>query len=73
LKSQVSPNQHQAHLSHQKPDFYPHKPTVDVKVLPLFPRACESYSEPLAAAEQEALFASAGQYEPIFNPAHPTR
>jgi aryl-alcohol dehydrogenase-like predicted oxidoreductase len=44
----------------------------DVKVLPLFLRACESYSEPLAAGEQEALIATADRYEPIFNPAHPT-
>jgi aryl-alcohol dehydrogenase-like predicted oxidoreductase len=44
----------------------------DVKVLPLILRACASYDEPLAAEEQEALIATADQYEPIFSSAHPT-
>jgi aryl-alcohol dehydrogenase-like predicted oxidoreductase len=44
----------------------------DVKVLPLFLRACERYEEPMTVEEQEALIATADRYEPIFNPAHPT-
>lgn len=44
----------------------------DVKVLPLFLRACESYRQPMPAEEQEALITTADRYEPIFNPAHPT-
>jgi hypothetical protein len=44
----------------------------DVKVLPLFLRACESYKEPMPVEEQEAMIASADHYEPIFSPAHPT-
>jgi aryl-alcohol dehydrogenase-like predicted oxidoreductase len=44
----------------------------DIKVLPLFLRACESYNEPMTQDEQEALIATADRYEPIFNPAHPT-
>jgi len=45
---------------------------ADVKVLPLFLRACESYKEPMPAKEQEAMIATADRYEPIFSPAHPT-
>jgi aryl-alcohol dehydrogenase-like predicted oxidoreductase len=44
----------------------------DVKVLPLFLRACESYRQPMPVEEQEALIATADRYEPIFSPAHPT-
>lgn len=44
----------------------------DVKVLPLFLRACESYRQPMPAEEQEALITTADRYEPIFNPTHPT-
>jgi len=44
----------------------------DVKVLPLFLRACESYRQPMPADAQEAMIATADRYEPIFNPAHPT-
>jgi aryl-alcohol dehydrogenase-like predicted oxidoreductase len=44
----------------------------DVKVLPLFLRACERYEGPMATEEQEALIDTADRYEPIFNPAHPT-
>jgi aryl-alcohol dehydrogenase-like predicted oxidoreductase len=44
----------------------------DVKVLPLFLRTCESYSEPMTTEEQEALIATADRYEPIFSQAHPT-
>jgi aryl-alcohol dehydrogenase-like predicted oxidoreductase len=45
---------------------------ADVKVLPLFLRACESYRGPMTADDQEALIATADRYEPIFSPAHPT-
>jgi len=45
---------------------------ADVKVLPLFLRACESYKKPMSTEEQEAMIASADRYEPIFSPAHPT-
>ena len=43
----------------------------DVKVLPLFLRACQNY-QALTAAEQAALIDTAGAYEPIFSEAHPT-
>lgn len=43
----------------------------DVKVLPLFLRACRQY-HPLTEAEQVALIETAGEYEPIFSEAHPT-
>jgi aryl-alcohol dehydrogenase-like predicted oxidoreductase len=43
----------------------------DVKVLPLFLRACADY-QPLTPEEQAELVASAGRYEPIFSEAHPT-
>jgi aryl-alcohol dehydrogenase-like predicted oxidoreductase len=45
--------------------------TGDVKVLPLFLRACASF-QPLAPEEQAELVASAGHYEPIFSEGHPT-
>ena len=44
----------------------------DIKVLPLFLRACESYGSAMTAGEQEALMATADRYEPIFSRAHPT-
>jgi hypothetical protein len=44
----------------------------DVKVLPLFLRACKSYEGPMTVEEQETLIGTTDRYEPIFNPAHPT-
>jgi aryl-alcohol dehydrogenase-like predicted oxidoreductase len=38
---------------------------AEVSILPLFLDACERF-RPMAAAEQEALIARAGQYEPLF-------
>jgi predicted aldo/keto reductase-like oxidoreductase len=43
----------------------------DVKVLPLFLRACQNH-QPQTEEQQAALIATAGQYEPIFSEAHPT-
>ncbi len=39
--------------------------TGDTTILPLFLEACERFT-PVSPAEQEALVASAGQYEPLF-------
>lgn len=45
--------------------------TGDVKVLPLFLRACAGY-QPMSEEAQSALLATAGEFEPIFSDAHPT-
>jgi len=39
----------------------------DLKILPYFLHACENFT-PLDAAAQEALIATAGQYESVFEP-----
>ena len=39
--------------------------TGDTTILPMFLEACENFT-PMNTAEQEALIASAGQYEPLF-------
>ena len=38
----------------------------DIRLLPLVLQACENYT-PMAVAEQEALIASASEYEPLFS------
>jgi hypothetical protein len=38
---------------------------ADVRVLPLFLEACKRFT-PMNAEQQEALVASAGEYEPLF-------
>ena len=40
--------------------------TADATILPQFLEACEKFS-PMAADEQEAMIAGAGQYEPLFS------
>jgi aryl-alcohol dehydrogenase-like predicted oxidoreductase len=40
--------------------------TADATILPLFLEACEKFS-PMAAEDQEAMIAGAGQYEPLFS------